>query len=44
MKNRLLTLKAVVITLAFVTISCNSKVQNETLTEENYLQDRKSVV
>ena len=39
MKNRLLTLKAVVITLAFVTISCNSKVQNETLTEENYLHE-----
>jgi hypothetical protein len=39
MKNRLLTLKAVVITLAFVTISCNSKVHNETLTEENYLHE-----
>ena len=39
MKNRLLTLKAVVITLAFVTISCNSKVHNETLTEENYLRE-----
>lgn len=39
MKNRLLTLKAVVITLAFVTISCNSKIHNETLTEENYLRE-----
>ena len=39
MKNRLLTLKAVVITLVFVTISCNSKVHNETLTEENYLHE-----
>ena len=39
MKNRLLTLKAVVITLAFMTISCNSKVHNETLTEENYLHE-----
>lgn len=39
MKNRLLTLKTIVITLAFVTISCNSKVHNETLTEENYLHE-----
>ena len=39
MKNRLLTLKFVVIILALMTISCNSKVQNETLTEENYLHE-----
>lgn len=39
MKNRLLTLKAVVITLALLTISCNSKIHNETLTEENYLRE-----
>ena len=39
MKNRLLTLKFVVIILALTTISCNSKVQNETLTEENYLHE-----
>lgn len=39
MKNRLLTLKFVVIILTLMTISCNSKVQNETLTEENYLHE-----
>ena len=39
MKNRLLTLKFVVIILALMIISCNSKVQNETLTEENYLHE-----
>lgn len=39
MKNRLLTLKFVVIILALMTISCNSKVHNETLTEENYLHE-----
>ena len=39
MKNRLLTLKTIVITLALLTISCNSKVHNETLTEENYLHE-----
>ena len=39
MKNRLFSLKTIVITLALLTISCNSKVHNETLTEENYLHE-----
>lgn len=39
MKNKFLTFKIVVITLALLTISCNSKIHNETLTEENYLRE-----
>lgn len=39
MKNRFFSLRTVVITLALFTISCNSKVHNETLTEENYLHE-----
>ena len=39
MKNRLFSLKTIVITLALLTISCNSKVHNETLTEENDLHE-----
>lgn len=39
MKNKFLTFKIVVITLALLTISCNSKIHNKTLTEENYLRE-----